>query len=283
MNNPLSPRLWRDRSTFIPASLFRAMPGQAGLYRPCDDEAFRRSRIGKLRPTHRTLKFLCLSALLIGSASFAMDVRESDRGERLRLMVTNQMTNFEGVKELLDAGVPVDAQNKYGRNSLIYAARDGNKEMCRLLLDRNAQIDIRTNDGETPLFFAAWFGHQQACRLLLDHNAQADIRTNNGETPLIVADRYKYNEICRMLVDAQIEQRKAAVVAFLGIKKFRKVAFLRQIDSHVIRLIAHQVFDTEMANLVAHINKIEKIKEYVLAYALKKLKMDKTIQGTSHE
>ena len=55
MNNPPSPRrsLWLDRSTFI-----------------------RASRLGKLRPTHRFIKFVCLSALLIGSASYGMDAHQ---------------------------------------------------------------------------------------------------------------------------------------------------------------------------------------------------------------
>ena len=234
---------------------------------------------------------LCLNALLIGSASFAMD---PDWDRELLHIAANMCVGNEWslvrMKELLDKGVSVDIKDYYGWNLLIFPARDGNKEKCSFLLDCNAQIDGKTSKGETPLVFAARYGHKEVCRLLIERKAQVEVKTEEGETPLLCAAYWGDEEVCKLLIDAQIKQALTPVIpsalVLLGIKKFGKAACMAEIDSNVIRLIAHQLFDPEIAKLLAHVHEIKKkkMKEYVLNYALQKLKMEpKTAQGTSHE
>jgi hypothetical protein len=208
---------------------------------------------------NKTIKFLCLSALLTGNASFAMDLGyaySADAAESLCLYAA--VGDLKMVKDLLDAGVPVNVKPKdlKGRTPLMSAACHGRRDICQLLLDRKAQIDVRNDSGWTPLIFAANNGHKKVCFMLVEGMLKP------------------------------IKENQAAAIALLAIKKSRKSACMNIVDNHMIRLIAHQVFDAEKQRLFAQINEIQGVcmREFVRIYAHQQLKIDpKTTQGTSHE
>jgi ankyrin repeat protein len=203
--------------------------------------------------------FLCTSALLIGSASLAMN------------------SVYLGVK-------------------LCDAAETRNLERVRRLLATGIFVDARDNCGWTPLMWAAWRGHTDMCELLIEHNARINAASRN-DTPLVVAAGNGYNEVCLLLVNVmtkQIKQHQTIAIVLLGMKKFRKAACMRQIDRQVIQLIARQVFDAEAKklfakekqNLFAQIDRIRhgELKQQILDYAHQQLKIElKTTQGTLNE
>jgi len=224
MNNPFSPlpsvALWPVLRSFPALRSFSEGGSEVG------------NGVGSYAPRTGFKIFLCLSALLIATASLAM---EPDRGEKL--LAATSIGNLEHVQALLDAGVPVDVKNSFGSTPLIVAASWGDEELCQLLIERKAQLDVKNSDGKTALMEAA--------------------------------DLWEHKKACRLLVDAQMKQYKAALVALLGIKKFHKAACMKPIDFHVIQIIAGHAFHGEKQMFLAQINgmKREKMKKYCLAYA----------------
>jgi outer membrane protein assembly factor BamB len=82
--------------------------------------------------------------------------------------------DLEKAKALLDAGVPVDAKNRYGATALFFAADRGHISMAELLLARGASVEVSdTFYGMTPLARAIDRKHEQAALVLLKHAVAA--------------------------------------------------------------------------------------------------------------
>jgi ankyrin repeat protein len=183
------------------------------------------------------IKFLCLNALLISSASLAMD---ADLGFELRKATRNG--KLEKVKELLSAGAPVNAQDNCGttplqlaiwnhhiktckllvaynaqvnssnggtllglERSLAKAASEGDQEFCELLLRLNAQVDAQGEYNKTPLMIAAEQGHKEVLQLLIANNANIHAKTTFGWAPFMYAALYGNPDICKLLLDHKAE------------------------------------------------------------------------------
>lgn len=82
--------------------------------------------------------------------------------------------DVDAVAAQLDAGVAVDAIDKYGATALAMAAGEGHIEVLRLLLDRGADVDHAEDFyGARPLDLALFFrGELEAAKLLLEHGAE---------------------------------------------------------------------------------------------------------------
>jgi ankyrin repeat protein len=204
------------------------------------------------------IKFLCLNALLISSASLAMDA-------------------------------------DLGGNGLCKAAKMGNLELVKTLIDEGTPVNAKNSLGITPLTNAAMYGHVQICQLLLDHNAQVDEIDVHRNTSLIwAADYHGVDQIliCHLLIDTTLNQsiQPGAMVALLGMKKFQRSPFLKSIEREIIKQIARQAYANapKIKVLFAQIDAIqnENMKNELRAYAQQqlKLKMDqKTNNEDSHE
>lgn len=73
-------------------------------------------------------------------------------------------------KALLDAGVPVDAKNRYGATALFFAADKGHLALIQLLLERGASTEVSdTFYGMTPVVRAIDRKHGESAILLLKH------------------------------------------------------------------------------------------------------------------
>jgi outer membrane protein assembly factor BamB len=95
-----------------------------------------------------------------------------DEGEDLREAV--RRGEVEKVKALLDAGVPVDAKNRYGATALFFAADKGDLEIVELLVARGAAIDAEdTFYGMTPLVRAFEHRHEDVALFLLERTLAA--------------------------------------------------------------------------------------------------------------
>jgi outer membrane protein assembly factor BamB len=95
-----------------------------------------------------------------------------DREEELREAA--RRGDLEKAKALLDAGVFVDAKNRYGATALFFAADKGHVSMVELLLSRGASIEIAdTFYGMTPLARALGSGHEDAALALLKKTVAA--------------------------------------------------------------------------------------------------------------
>jgi outer membrane protein assembly factor BamB len=90
-----------------------------------------------------------------------------DEGEDLREAV--RRGEIEKVRSLLDAGVPVDAKNRYGATALFFAADKGNLAIAELLVARGAAVDVEdTFYGMTPVARAFDRKHEDVALFLLN-------------------------------------------------------------------------------------------------------------------
>ena len=82
--------------------------------------------------------------------------------------------DLEKARALLDAGVPVDAKNRYGATALFFAADKGHLPLIQLLIERGASTEVSdTFYGMTPLVRAIDRGHEESAIFLLEHALDA--------------------------------------------------------------------------------------------------------------
>ena len=103
----------------------------------------------------------------------------------------------------LDAGVPIDCEDRYGRTPLHFACAKGRLEVATLLLDRGSKaLDEMNHSGATPLHVSCAAASLEVATLLLDRGSKAlDEENDSGETPLHLSCRTGCVEIATLLLD----------------------------------------------------------------------------------
>jgi outer membrane protein assembly factor BamB len=95
---------------------------------------------------------------------------QEERGEALRSAAREGDT--ARIEQLLAAGVPVDAPNRYGATALFFAAERGHLEVVRQLAERGAALGIVDRFYQmTALSRAAGSGHRDVVLFLLERGA----------------------------------------------------------------------------------------------------------------
>ena len=104
------------------------------------------------------------------------------------------------VIEILDAGMPVDSLNLFGRTALRRAVFNNRTDVTRVLLERGADVDKLSGCyHETALHWAAINNNTEFIKLLLKHGASAKIRDSFGHTPRDHARRLSNKAAVRLL------------------------------------------------------------------------------------
>jgi ankyrin repeat protein len=110
--------------------------------------------------------------------------------------------NIEAVKQHLDAGVNVNANDYIIEPPLHLAADNGHKEMVELLIDKGADVNLKTKMlGITPLLKVVEKGHKEMVELLIDKGADVNLKTDFGQTPLLKAVEKGHKEMVELLID----------------------------------------------------------------------------------
>ena len=126
-----------------------------------------------------------------------------------------EQCKLDAIRDLLGAGVEVNAQDKQGTTALAYAAALKQRDAVDLLLDAGADPTLATNEGMTPLHMAV---DPDVARTLLDAGADPNARANYDQTPLMFAALRGPAELIRTLigrgadVDATDSEGKTAVI-----------------------------------------------------------------------
>ena len=68
---------------------------------------------------------------------------------------------------------------------LMFASRNGHREVVQLLLARGGFVNVQTLDGGTALAFASEYNHTAIVKMLLEKKAHANTPTNAGVTALM--------------------------------------------------------------------------------------------------
>jgi len=93
---------------------------------------------------------LVIVLLLAGCGKQEMSAEELKAAKK-ELFSASEASDIDKVKELLAAGVGVNAKDKYGLTALHQAAVRGRIEMAKLLIESGADVNVPDSQGRTPL------------------------------------------------------------------------------------------------------------------------------------
>lgn len=95
--------------------------------------------------------------------------------------------NIDAFKALIDAGVDVNLDNKYGWTLLHITIRRDRREMVEYLLEKGADINKIDGVGWTPLMESIMDDMTELCGYLLEKGADTTIANQRGATaPMLV-------------------------------------------------------------------------------------------------
>lgn len=83
-----------------------------------------------------------------------LEVSPSDKWNWLHQLLmgfSEKKPSLESIKFLIDKGVPINAQDGYGKTPLLYAMRSKNTDAAILLLENGADPNIHDKNNEYPL------------------------------------------------------------------------------------------------------------------------------------
>lgn len=125
--------------------------------------------------------------------------------------------NSEGIRALLDQGIPVDQQHR-GLTALMVAAREGRVEIAEYLLDKGAHIDARDPLGRAPLHHAVLRRKSEAALALIKRGADVNARDGLDRTPLMCAAQKGDVRSVKALLEAgaRLEDQSSRTTGFSG-------------------------------------------------------------------
>lgn len=83
------------------------------------------------------------------------DITEKSSILHVLLLMEPSLQSDRLMKEIIEKGAVLNAQDMYGRTPLHYAAKYGRIEVAKMLLERGAYVDAADNYSVTPLLYAA--------------------------------------------------------------------------------------------------------------------------------
>jgi ankyrin repeat protein len=185
------PASFRRRLTLVLIAGAAALVAGPAAAQSAPPAAVREALFGAIR---RDDAHAVRTALLRGADSNALD----DAGEPAIVLAARSKC-WNAVRALAELrGTRLDATNRDGSNTLMYAALHGETELVRSMVGRKAEVN---KAGWTPLHFAAANGHVEVIRFLLEHHAYIDAESPNGTTPLMMAARQAQPSSVRLLME----------------------------------------------------------------------------------
>jgi len=148
------------------------------------------------------------------------------------LMFAAKYGNKNVVQLLLEDGRDPNIKDQFNQTALIFAAKNSREGIVQVLLDYNADPNIKDQFNQTALIFAAEHGNKNITQLLLDHDANPNIQDQYKKTPLMYAAKNGRQDVVEVLI---------AHNATLNIQdKFNKTALMHAIENgstNVVKLL----------------------------------------------
>lgn len=119
----------------------------------------------------------------------SLETYDAMKGEDLYALMENIVyhDNNSAFKALIDAGLDVDMDNKYGWTLLHIAIRRDRREMVEYLLEKGADINKTDGVGWTPLMESIMDEMTELCGYLVEKGADTTIANQRGATaPMLV-------------------------------------------------------------------------------------------------
>ena len=109
------------------------------------------------------------------------------------------------VKLLLDDGVDVNMQNRYGYTALSTASDKGHRDIVQLLLGvEGIDVNMQNSSGDTALTLASAKGHRDIVQLLLGvEGIDVNVKNRYGDTALVIASSNGRRDIVQLLLGVE--------------------------------------------------------------------------------
>ncbi len=135
-----------------------------------------------------------------------VDVNAADASGDIPLIMAAYLGHTEITRLLLEAGADVTAVDSGMKATALHAAAyAGRTEPARLLIQHGIAIDAQgPYNGYTALHDAIWQNNVESARVIVEAGADLTLRNHEGQTPLEMAKARKRQQIVAM-----IEQRQA--------------------------------------------------------------------------
>lgn len=108
------------------------------------------------------------------------------------------------VKELINAGVNINATNRYGDTPLLLAISEFHEDIAQILINHGADVNIPDPYGNTALTEASMYGYTDIVCLLLDAGADTNSHDADGNTPLMNAVGHGHKDIICLLLNVGV-------------------------------------------------------------------------------
>jgi ankyrin repeat protein len=126
-------------------------------------------------------------------------VESTDYRDKTPLLMAAEQGRMEIVRYLVEeAGADVNATTPESRGEITplrYAISNEDYEMVRYLVRNGADVNKANTAGWTPIMTAARVGNREIIELLLEEGAELEVRTEDGTTPIRIASNNGWTDI----------------------------------------------------------------------------------------
>lgn len=202
----------------------------------------------------------------------------SKAGELIKAATTK---DFDKLKQLLQEGVDVNAQDSQGRTALMMSlvpnfrnnnvfsllntsAENNDEKITQLLIENGADVNIQNNRGDTALIFAIELSNKNAVKLLIEKGANVNVTNNKKENALFYTPNDENHatvlELMKLLIEAKInvnqqdEQGDTILMKLIRSgKPYAQIQYIQLLldngaDLNLKNISGHDVLDEAYAN-----------------------------------
>lgn len=143
--------------------------------------------------------FILIGLIFFLQGCMVMDVgKDETMQERLFEAVVGKEIDI--VRELLNSGVDINAQDEQGRTAVMIATYANDAEMVKVLIDEGADVDIQDDMLNNPFLYAGAEGYMDILKLMIAAGADPKITNRYGGVALIPASEHGYVEVVEELL-----------------------------------------------------------------------------------
>ena len=108
--------------------------------------------------------------------------------------------NVAEIKELIDMGADVRAEDTEGNTALMRASFWGHRDVAEVLIQKGADVNATDSNGETALMLASFYGYKEIAELLIKAGADVSAEDIKCNTALRGASKNGHKEVVELLI-----------------------------------------------------------------------------------
>lgn len=131
--------------------------------------------------------------------------KRNDKGRTLLHQAAIYNNNPAVIKELIDAGININARDIHGYSPLHFAAQYNNVEVIEVFLDVVEGLEQKEGRGKTPLHLAANYNNSEVVEKLIEAGAEIEATDENNQRALHLAATNNAPKVVNVLIRENAE------------------------------------------------------------------------------